>query len=335
MDSVYKLSKYSQKIDEACRAKQLNKVMEYNKHELTYINKLSKYFGNQKGGATVEEVVGEVEAVLREVAEVVRGKDNEIKQVRNLFDEIKIELVQTQKKAEKHLKSLEKAQEEAQKEKNDIQTRAKILLGDFETQKTVLKGKVYEKEDELKKLQAEFAELQQLYNANNDEIEGLKSINSARNTEIAQLTERNKAIQTELAQVKQNYDNVTVELNRYKKLPTTETQSLINIQGELDRALAERDTARQELTQAQATHSNTRREFEQFQEQAQADIATTRTERDQARSELDQAQAQLTKTQAELDKVKQSLEASRKQLEEQVQRAQEQAQAQGGSKRKK
>jgi hypothetical protein len=72
MESVYKLSKYSQKIDEACRAKQLDKVMEYNQHELAHINKLSKYFGNQKGGATVEKVV---EAVSRLVQEVVNGKD--------------------------------------------------------------------------------------------------------------------------------------------------------------------------------------------------------------------------------------------------------------------
>jgi hypothetical protein len=67
MDSVYKLTKYSQKIDEACRSKQLDKVIEYNKHELTYINKLSKYFGNQKGGAaTVEELFGAIEEVLIE-----------------------------------------------------------------------------------------------------------------------------------------------------------------------------------------------------------------------------------------------------------------------------
>jgi chromosome segregation ATPase len=72
MESVYKLSKYSQKIDEACRTNQLNKVMEYNKHELAYINKLSKYFGNQKGGAEVEDVV---DAVTKLVQKVVNGKD--------------------------------------------------------------------------------------------------------------------------------------------------------------------------------------------------------------------------------------------------------------------
>jgi hypothetical protein len=69
MDSVYKLSKYSQKIDEACRTNQLNKVMEYNKHELAYINKLSKYFGNQKGGATAEQVVGAVSRLVQKVVD--------------------------------------------------------------------------------------------------------------------------------------------------------------------------------------------------------------------------------------------------------------------------
>ena len=87
MESVYKLSKYSQKIDEACRTNQLNKVMEYNKHELAYINKLSKYFGNQKGGATVEQVV---EAVKELVDVVVADKDvvmNEFLQaIDNVFE---------------------------------------------------------------------------------------------------------------------------------------------------------------------------------------------------------------------------------------------------------
>lgn len=73
MDSVYKLTKYSQKIDEACRSKQLDKVIEYNKHELTYINKLSKYFGNQKGGATVDDVIAVIDTVLREAQDKVNG----------------------------------------------------------------------------------------------------------------------------------------------------------------------------------------------------------------------------------------------------------------------
>lgn len=76
MESVYKLSKYSQKISEACRAKQLDKVMEYNQHELAHINKLSKYFGNQKGGATVDQVVGAVGDLVKDVVadrnEVIR-----------------------------------------------------------------------------------------------------------------------------------------------------------------------------------------------------------------------------------------------------------------------
>jgi chromosome segregation ATPase len=71
MDSVYKLTKYSQKIDEACRSKQLDKVIEYNKHELTYINKLSKYFGNQKGGATVDDVIAEIDKVLEKARDKI------------------------------------------------------------------------------------------------------------------------------------------------------------------------------------------------------------------------------------------------------------------------
>jgi hypothetical protein len=80
MESVYKLSKYSQKIDEACRTNQLNKVMEYNKHELAYINKLSKYFGNQKGGATAELVVEAVKELVQTVNASKDAKMNEFLQ---------------------------------------------------------------------------------------------------------------------------------------------------------------------------------------------------------------------------------------------------------------
>ena len=89
MESVYKLSKYSQKISEACRAKQLNKVMEYNQHELAHINKLSKYFGNQKGGADVQAVV---KAVSELVQAVVTDKDAEMKSfLQDINEQIKLE----------------------------------------------------------------------------------------------------------------------------------------------------------------------------------------------------------------------------------------------------
>jgi hypothetical protein len=74
MESVYKLSKYSQKINEACRAKQFDRVIEYNKHELAYINKLSKYFGNQKGGATFQEVMDVFVRVIKQAVQLNQVK---------------------------------------------------------------------------------------------------------------------------------------------------------------------------------------------------------------------------------------------------------------------
>jgi DNA repair exonuclease SbcCD ATPase subunit len=97
MESVYKLSKYSQKISEACRTNQLNKVMEYNQHELAHINKLSKYFGNQKGGAEVGDVVGAVGELVQDVVadrnrvidrlqQSVREKSRDIEQIDKVFE---------------------------------------------------------------------------------------------------------------------------------------------------------------------------------------------------------------------------------------------------------
>jgi hypothetical protein len=76
MDSVYKLTKYSQKITDACQKKQYEKIGLYNKHENLYIKKLNEYFGNQKGGADLEELnkfFREISIKIREI--IKRNKE--------------------------------------------------------------------------------------------------------------------------------------------------------------------------------------------------------------------------------------------------------------------
>jgi uncharacterized protein (UPF0305 family) len=102
MESVYKLSKYSQKIGEACRAKQLDKVIEYNKHELAYINKLSKYFNNQKGGANVDEVFD----VLKEAIDNIKKEAQQAQQAQQA------ELAKTQQELEQAKEETSRAQQE-------------------------------------------------------------------------------------------------------------------------------------------------------------------------------------------------------------------------------
>ncbi len=124
MESVYKLSKYSQKIGEACRAKQLNKVMEYNKHELAYINKLSKYFNNQKGGASVEDVLEVIQHLIGEIKE---------KHEREMMSKLK-ELEQTN---EQQLQQLEQ------------QYKNKIINAELDERAMFSRMKVVEREEQL------------------------------------------------------------------------------------------------------------------------------------------------------------------------------------------
>jgi chromosome segregation ATPase len=72
MDSVYKLTKYSQKITDACQKKQYEKIGLYNKHENLYIKKLNEYFCNQKGGAAVDELRTFFSTITDKISDIIR-----------------------------------------------------------------------------------------------------------------------------------------------------------------------------------------------------------------------------------------------------------------------
>jgi chromosome segregation ATPase len=84
MDSVYKLTKYSQKITDACQKKQYEKVGLYNKHENLYIKKLNEYFCNQKGGANMAAV----KALFETMALAVEGMRRELSDTKEEVDKI-------------------------------------------------------------------------------------------------------------------------------------------------------------------------------------------------------------------------------------------------------
>jgi len=124
MESVYKLSKYSQKISEACRAKQLDKVMEYNNHELAYINKLSKYFNNQKGGATADDIIA---VIVR----IIEKRTNELQEdIRNLTAELSNkneDITQLSKLIENRDKLLKKQAETYQLQLKQLNQQLEVL----------------------------------------------------------------------------------------------------------------------------------------------------------------------------------------------------------------
>ena len=84
MDSVYKLTKYSQKITDACQKKQYEKVGLYNKHENLYIKKLNEYFCNQKGGANMDDVTALFEAMARAVDGMNADKETQAQEIAHL-----------------------------------------------------------------------------------------------------------------------------------------------------------------------------------------------------------------------------------------------------------
>jgi chromosome segregation ATPase len=197
MESVYKLSKYSQKISEACRAKQLNKVMEYNQHELAHINKLSKYFGNQKGGATVEKVVDAVGELVRDVVadrnraiDVLQGlvleKSNVIEQIDNEVEGTAFSVSEAQPapKPADVLQKVQKLKEERDKLSRDIeilQGEKSAVQGSATRHANILAGihaNLDDKEQELAQARSYASNLQQRLDqvaqeasAKNDQLE--------------------------------------------------------------------------------------------------------------------------------------------------------------------
>jgi chromosome segregation ATPase len=95
MDSVYKLTKYSQKITDACQKKQYEKIGLYNKHENLYIKKLNEYFGNQKGGATLDDLLAFFNEIGQRIRIIIQS-NKELKEKegtdRMVFDSEKLEL---------------------------------------------------------------------------------------------------------------------------------------------------------------------------------------------------------------------------------------------------
>ena len=333
MDSVYKLSKYSQKIDEACRAKQLNKVMEYNKHELTYINKLSKYFGNQKGGATtVKEVVDAVEVVLGEVAGIVIRKDakiDELSKFENQFIEQqtlhKQQLQNSDAERELLRDNYNKASSELERTRISMLESSQLLNSSREQLATANQklATFQQLNEKFKEKEAENDSLKKEKQILNDEITGLKIINATRTNEIAQLDSQNKIIKAELARQAQGERTKT-----QGELTQTQAQS----QKELAQAKSQVENFKTELSNAQSELAQVRTELVQLNHDIKAELATAQTQNAEIQVELNRVKEERDKAQAELAQVEQGLGISRGQLGDQVQKAQG---SHDGSKRKK
>jgi chromosome segregation ATPase len=333
MDSVYKLSKYSQKIDEACRAKQLNKVMEYNKHELTYINKLSKYFGNQKGGSTVQDVVGAVEEVLGDVARVVEGKEAYISRLKlqeeqykkalgekiisisNLEEELKHfkeQLKNADENRAESLKATQKVQDELNKSRESHQET--IIQNNNLKEKLKSRG---ETQGKLEKIERELVTTQQARETIQQEkqqlefeLQTLRGQFTTTQEELTKAQREIKQAQEETQQVQEKHNRleiITGELESTKdRLIAAHENDLRLREGELQTLSEDRDAVRKELAKAQ-----------------------------EKVSKLSEELAKARQAQTEAQKIKEALEEIVKELQTQAQNAQRAQGAQGGSKRKK
>ena len=324
MDSVYKLSKYSQKIGEACRAKQLDKVIEYNKHELAYINKLSKYFNNQKGGATVEQIFAAIqEAIYRQTAKLE-------KQVENLD------------------RLLVKAVKEATDAKQILQTTITELVQVKQNNET-LSGQIknatqtlHAKEEELTTVKARNLRLQTELNEFTREKESLITQQTADKNEL-------KAKEEELATTKQQLQ----ALQSAQEQGQGQELAQLQLQEELATANKKNEEAVQIIEKLKQTIEENMSDIKKIKSQAQEEHARVQTELAQAHKECDEAKQELTEVhnqaeqdQLQLGELKQELDTTKQELQELLQKLNQQvgslppasAQAtgsKGGSKRKK
>jgi chromosome segregation ATPase len=306
MDSVYKLSKYSQKIDEACRAKQLDKVMEYNKHEIAYINKLSKYFGNQKGGATTVEQV--VEAVKQVLNEAVANKDEEIKRINRIYD---IEL--------------EKLKNELGTKNNTIQEISKEMF-DNQEEFTAVNAQLAEVKAERDTVQTDREELQRELT---ELIKTLKSKDAEYNK--LELKEKERVAQLQIQ---------TSEKESVEKQLTTAQQAQGQLQErirDLEKKIGEADQKYQilesEIKETLQKKNDRIQETERILSELENNIISDRKRNYNEKKAL---QAEINRITQEFETTQQALQETVRVLTAKVQEQQRQAPgAQGGSKRKK
>jgi chromosome segregation ATPase len=304
MESVYKLSKYSQKISEACRAKQLDKVMEYNNHELAYINKLSKYFNNQKGGAGVDEVFAAIrEAINKQTAKL----EEQVLELRRALEKA---VKEADQERQGHVDAMQKTQQTKEAKEAEL---ARVT-------------------QQLQVLRTTHAQEQGQQVAQLQLQEDLVKTKQ----ELATVTGKNQeAVKT----IEQLQRNIKENMTTIQQLQTQSlemeilNEKLTRTQEEVQKTLKK---LQEEKQQQEATTATTAQQAQQDQLQ----LARVKAELDTTKQELAQAQQERTDAKQELAKVQQALEESSLKLQAQTQLLPLQPQSQsqgsnGGSKRKK
>ena len=336
MESVYKLSKYSQKIDEACRTNQLNKVMEYNKHELAYINKLSKYFGNQKGGATVEQVFAAIrEAINKQTAElqseIVRltAELQSAQQREGLVTRLEAEL----QKHKERIKQQNTELDTTIKESNE--TKQALLVQQSETRVINEKFENLQKEVQLIKsestnVKVENTQTKELLKAKGTELESAQQQLQAKEAELASVRQQLSELQSKQ---EQGQGQETAHAQLAQELATTKKQLIIAGK----RYLETEKINKEELVKVQQQHND----LQSTQNQLQRDLEKVTQEHNEEKTEFVKVQNSLQESNQQLQ---QELDTTKQELQELLQKLNQQvgslppAQAtgsKGGSKRKK
>jgi chromosome segregation ATPase len=305
MDSVYKLSKYSQKIDEACRAKQLDKVMEYNKHELAYINKLSKYFGNQKGGATVDEVVKAVEQVLGEVAVVVEIKNNTIEDLKSQVSTLN---EKNKKENDIHKQQLQKLDEER------IRADEAMIRLSSECETTKEQLEAFNKANQAVK----------------GKIEQFKAENQRLQDELLNQTSAKKLAEDTLTATKEEVEKLKEKLASAQQAQGQDQGQLQKLESEFKEILQEKD---KKIQKAEKTNSDLQQVITDDRDRHAIEKEALQAEINRTIQELATAQ----QAQEDAKQIQQALQETVRELTAKVEEQQRQGApgAQGGSRRKK
>ena len=274
MDSVYKLTKYSQKITDACKNKQYEKIGLYNKHENLYIKKLNEYFCNQKGGADMTDVTTLFERMAHAVNAMREGLDHNAGEVLQLrqqlqgMDELRQQLQGMEQELEgmgqlrQHLRSTEEQLGTAVQEKNDTEQRSQKTISEL-TEKHI---------QALARIEAK----------------GEGASKEASDAIVLELVGTKQTI----LDLQTRISDAQLEIERLKRTSAINDGVLKQTQTDLQREKSAHEKAQSDLRQAQSdlvqeisAHEKARSTIEQ----AQSDLQVAQGAREKAQSDLEQA----------------------------------------------
>lgn len=231
MDSVYKLTKYSQKITDACQKKQYEKIGLYNKHENLYIKKLNEYFCNQKGGATADDLRDFFGKITDSISDIIKNN-------KDLTQQLETKQETFDKTLQDYQKEIERLNMSKDRLEDDLSSQRQIIGDLQELLKQKAPVNVQEVMTERDDLKLQLQELKRLMEEKENVIISLKS-------EVGQLKAENRDLMQEKESHLRQIEALTQEL---------QDKSSVDLEtiGHLEQKLESLNTEAQQKEQANA-----------------------------------------------------------------------------------